>query len=1159
MSSGVQTLLIVFTLLLLGFSSAEGQYVQKNRTFVVSPDSATIFLDFFTIPESIVVTHVDTRIDHTGYQFEPFTGRLTFIWPQQWTSLPVEIKVQWNVRPVSIPGRRDSPYALTPSPFLTDTDSVVTRYTPPGISGSEYESTLVSSGSITRGIIIGNTRDPGLESGLQFDLQGSLTEQISISASLSDQNAIIQPEGTTQNLREFDQVFIRVQSPSVLVNMGDVDASFKNSGIARLQRRIQGAVVHTDQTYLGEQQVVLSVQRGTFRNMEFRGRDGIQGPYRLMGERGETFIIVVAGTEQVYLDGKLLTRGDDQDYIIDYSIGEITFTGKRLIRSSHRIRVEFQYVSTSYSRSLFAIETDHIIHSTSNIQVGATFIREADAINFGDFSMLSMEDLEVITNAGIDETRMRVSGADSVGYRPDSPYLLYVARDTLVNGQRIEIFEYKPGDPASVYRVRFASVGPGNGSYRRASTGVLGIVYEWVGPNLGNYEPYRQLSSPKQTQLLAVRAGGDLWKGLRVRTEWAGSSYNPNRLSATVGQSNDYMFQGGMELKDRPLVGGALSADASIEYKGADFKVIDRIRDPEFDRLWGLAGLGLSNEYRYQSGLSWKHGNTTSASYQWQLLDREDRNGVRHGVSFESRESGKPYLTTQLGSLKSTSSQLLAGTSSVFDGTIQTGYTLVLGTVFLTPDLYVNVDRELSKTDRDTLRFGHEYRSIQPSIMIQTKGGNTFTIGYSMREESNVVAYQMIPSRIIRTPEVRFQINSGLKFNTDTRIGFQQSDVTAAFARLTGATDTDALSIRSATSWAWLSSGIQQDVLYDINTESRSLQQETYLEVGPEFGQYVWIDLNNDQIKQLEEFFPEQNPNEGTFIRQLLPTDELRPVVALRARWNLKIDPIRWLPDWRQRATLVQWLANTVYTSTIDVRDQSQTESILEKSLLGSGQILQEDKTISGSLNWRQELHILRRNAAADLYVQRNFRKAIDRQINGLQTGEQEEWLLTGIYRFPEAWSVELRLVSDRKESVSERVVGRNYTITGMRVEPALQYSTVNGSRVKFGVVAGRREDATGVGATLFNILQEGTIYLGDAFRILERLEFRTSTFTREVTPALEFELTNASGKGNSWLWNLGMQWDNSEWVRTTVQYDGRTVPGRGIIQSIRVAITAFF
>jgi len=1159
MSSGVQTLFIVFILLLLGFSSAEGQYVQKNRSFVVSPDSTTIFLDFFTIPESIVVTHVDTLIERAGYQFEPFTGRLTFIWPQQWTSLPVEINVQWKIRPVTIPGRRDSPYTLIPFSSLADTDSVSTRYTPAAAPGSLNESNLVSSGSITRGIIIGNSRDPGLESGLQFDLQGNLTENVSISASLSDQNAIIQPEGTTQNLREFDQVFIRVQSPTVLVNMGDVDASFSNSGIARLQRRIQGAVVHSDRTDLGEQQAVLSVQRGTFRNMEFRGRDGIQGPYRLMGERGETFIIVVAGTEQVYLDGRLLTRGDDQDYVIDYSIGEITFTGKRLIRSSHRIRVEFQYVSTSYSRSLFAIETDHIIHSSNPIQVGATFIREADAINFGDFSMLSLEELEVITDAGTDETRMRVSGADSVGFRPDSPYMLYVARDTLVNGQRIQIFEYKPGDPASVYRVRFASVGLGNGSYRRASTGVLGIVYEWVGPNMGDYEPYRQLSSPKQTQLLAVRASGDLWNGLRVRTEWAGSSYNPNRLSAAVGQSNDHMFQGGLELKDRPLLIGTLSTEASIEYKGADFKVIDRIRDAEFDRLWGLSGLGLSNEYRYQSGLTWKHGNATSASYQWQRLDREDRNGVRHAIEFDSRESGKPYLTTELGSLKSTSSQLLAGESTVFDGTIQTGYTLVFGTLFVTPDMYVNVDRELSKTDSDTLRFGHEYRSIQPSIMIQTKGGNAFTIGYTMREESNVVAYQMIPSRIIRTPEIRFQINSGLKFNTDTRIGFQQTEVTDAFTRYTGATDTDALSIRSATSWAWLSSGIQQDVLYDINTESRSLQQETYLEVGPEFGQYVWIDLNNDQIKQLDEFFPEQNPNEGTFIRQLLPTDELRPVLALRARWTLRVDPIRWLPDWRQRATLAQWLANTVYTSTIDIRDQSETESIVEKSLLRSGQILQEDKTISGSLNWRQELQVLARNAAADLRLQRHYRKTIDRQINGLQSGEQEEWFLTGIYRFPESWSVELRMVSERKESVSERVVGRNFTITGVRLEPSLQYSTMNGSRVKLGVVAGRREDDSGVGATLFNILQEGTIYLGDALKILERLEFRTSTFTGEVTPALEFELTNASGKGNSWLWNLGMQWDNTEWVRTSVQYDGRTVPGRGIIQSIRVAITALF
>ena len=76
---------------------------------------------------------------------------------------------------------------------------------------------------------------------------------------------------------------------------------------------------------------------------------GYKGPYRLTSNQGNKDISIISASEKVWVEGELMIRGANYDYVIDYSLAEITFTAKRLIHSDIDIFVEYEYVDGQYS------------------------------------------------------------------------------------------------------------------------------------------------------------------------------------------------------------------------------------------------------------------------------------------------------------------------------------------------------------------------------------------------------------------------------------------------------------------------------------------------------------------------------------------------------------------------------------------------------------------------------------------------------------------------------------------------------------------------------------------------------------------------------------------------------------------------------------------
>ncbi|MDA0378250.1 MAG: hypothetical protein O2899_02065, partial [Bacteroidetes bacterium] len=191
---------------------------------------------------------------------------------------------------------------------------------------------LETRGSISRGVSAGTGRDARVESGLRLQVAGDIAPGIRLDAALTDEDTPLVPEGVTRQLDQFDRIRIGIEGKAGRVELGDYDALLDGTHHARLDRRLQGAGLTTRNmdSPIGVLQVKAgaAVSRGIFRSMVLPLQDGIQGPYRLTGAEGERFILIIPGTDRVYLDGERLAPGPDADYVLDVATAELTFTAR---------------------------------------------------------------------------------------------------------------------------------------------------------------------------------------------------------------------------------------------------------------------------------------------------------------------------------------------------------------------------------------------------------------------------------------------------------------------------------------------------------------------------------------------------------------------------------------------------------------------------------------------------------------------------------------------------------------------------------------------------------------------------------------------------------------------------------------------------------------
>ncbi|WP_408048445.1 hypothetical protein [Tenacibaculum halocynthiae] len=991
---------------------------------------------------------------------------------------------------------------------------------------------LTTQGFITRGVTGGNNQNAVTNSSLDLTISGKLSDKVGIKANIFDTNIPLQQNGYSQKITDFDRIFVELYSKNWRVKGGDVSLENKDSYFLNFNKQVSGVEVGAN---LSESTNVLAsgaIVRGRFSSFNFVGVEGNQGPYKIFGSNNESGIIIVSGSDKVFVNGVLLQRGENKDYTIDYNLAEIRFNTAYPITNDMRIRIEFQYSDRNYTRF---ITYEKAQYKKDNFSIAGYFYNENDAKSQPIQQALTDAQKQILANAGNDITKMMAPSFFADEFSVNR--IQY--KKTIISGN--EFFEYTTNENDEVFSVVFSNVGASKGDYVVDKTIAIGTIYKYLGKNQGSYNPVVQLVAPSKLQVAVVNSKYSPSDKTTIQAELAFSDNDVNLFSNIDDSKNKRLatkIGWNQRLLDKDW---KITSDVNYKFIENNFQTVERFQAVEFNRNWNLDS-PTGDQHEIGTVLTAQKNKKTTISYGFHHLKFSNNfSGSKHTlqskVKFDSTSVwvNGSWLKNSTNTRKDNFFRWQSKVEHSFEKSWLGGFV----------NFETNEKKETATNNFDIT--SHQFKEYEGYYGIgdSTKVFAKFGVNYRTNDSIKSNAFTQINNR------KTFYINSKIIQNTTTNLSLYAN---YRFTENRLADNETTLNSRILYNQRFFKNLLTLGTAYETSSGNIARQDFIYVKTEPGQGYYTWIDYNNDGEQQFNEFEIAQFQDQATYLRIALPN--IRFLATQRVKWkqSITLNPKQWGSKKGFKKTLSHFYNQTYVT--IDNERLRAGSGFNWNPFNTSG-----DGLLGLNFNFRNSFYF-NRNLQNYSWTY-TFGKSQNKQqfSVGNQEGNSFIHQLEFQHKLAKFWLFETKASVGENKLKTENLANRNYEISVKELQPKFTFLYNKDHRFSVSYHYKNKEN----NMLNFEKLQQQKIGLSYFFISSKKNQISADTamflndFTGNSNSPVGYQMLEGLQIGRNYTWNLQLNQKLTSVLNLSVSYLGRKSTNSSAIHTGTVQLKAIF